>query len=129
MEGREGGGLRLRREGFGGAAAERGRKGPGGGREGVRGGAPRHVGVAEAVHRDGDALLEIAAADLNGAPAEIGGIEEGGAGGVELRYEGGDVADERGLEGSHGDREVGRGGGARHVSGTEAGHRDAAPAL
>src|SRR6267143_1430430 len=92
---------------------------PRGSRESVRGGAARHVSVAEAVHRDGEAP------PLTAASPEIGGIEEGGAGGVELRYEGVAAAGERGLEGSRGDREVGRGGAARHVGVAEAVHRDA----
>src|SRR6267143_2069011 len=92
---------------------------PRGSRESVRGGAARHVSVAEAVHRDGEAP------PLTAASPEIGGIEEGGAGGVELRYEGVAAAGERGLEGPQVGREVGRAGAARHIGVAESVHRDA----
>src|SRR5205814_9247045 len=46
-----------------------------------RAGPARHVGVAGRVHRD-------AVASVAATAAEVGGVDESGAGGIELRHEG-----------------------------------------
>src|SRR5207245_11010569 len=44
-------------------------------------GIPRHVSIAAAVHRDGPGLVVA-------IPAQVGGVDERGTRGVQLRYEG-----------------------------------------
>ena len=120
------GGIELRREGgatvYRTAIAE-GLEGPGCRREVGGSGAPRHVGVARAVH--GDAVAEVIA-----TPAEVGGVDEGGAGGIEFRHEGGTTTVLRTvgagrLEGSGRRREVGGGGRPSYIGVARAVHGDA----
>src|SRR2546425_477977 len=75
------------------------------GREGQAG----HVGMATGTDRDTQALVI-------GTAAEVGGVDQPGARGIQLRHEGVDSAAGSLLEGTGGRREVGREGGARHVS-------------
>src|SRR5262249_6662258 len=78
------GGVQLRHEGVGGMAAAapvESRLQGVLGREVGRGGSAGDVGVAGAVHRD-------AAANVIVAASEICGVNQGSAGGVDLRYEG-----------------------------------------
>src|SRR5439155_15340274 len=105
-EGRAGG-IELRHEGVEEATAE-GRLESAQGRGEVAYGAARHVGVAEGVYRNGEALVRP-------KPTQIGGVEEGGAGGIEFRHEGVDQAAEGRLEGARCRREVAGSRDARHV--------------
>src|SRR5205823_5160686 len=84
------------------------------GRIGIAG----HVGVAGSI--DGDAGSEVVT-----AAAEIGGVAQGRAGGVELRDEGVEGAAEARLESARGCSEVARSGGARHVGAAVGIHGDA----
>src|SRR5206468_113636 len=78
----------------------------------------RHVGVAEGVHGDAEAVV-------NATPAEVGGVDEPGAGGIELGHERVFGAAEGGLEGAGGRGEVGGTSEARHVGVAEGVHGDA----
>src|SRR6185436_9846136 len=81
-------GVEFRDVGIGKSAAEHGLESAWRRRKGVRGGAARHMSVTGAIHCDRDALLEKASSDRDAAPAEIGGIDERGAAGVELGHVG-----------------------------------------
>src|SRR5207237_2017481 len=81
-------------------AAERGLECPGAGREVRGGGDARHVGGAQRV--DGDPRL----AEVGAAPAEVGGVGEARAGGVELRDEGVPASLVKSLEGAAAGGEV-----------------------
>src|SRR5439155_12837492 len=100
------------------AAAASGLEGAGGRGEVGGKGNPRHVSVAAGVHGDAEAVV-------NATPAEVGGVDEPGAGGIELGHEGVFGAAEGGLEGAGGRGEVGRAGEARHVGVAEGVHGDA----
>ena len=78
-------------------------------------GPTRDVGVARPVHGDAAALAII---------PEVGGIGEGGAGGVELRHEGDETAARGRLEGPRRRREVGGYGDARDVGAARTVHSD-----
>ena len=78
--------------------------------------AARYVGVAIGVH--GDAVATAAIAE------EVGGIDEGGACGIELCDEGAGTAAEVGLEGSGCRRKIGGGGIACYVGVTGGIHGD-----
>src|SRR5262249_24991971 len=83
-------------------AAVQGRlEGAGGGGEVGGGGAAGEVGVARPVYRDGVALGAAAA-------AQVGGVQQGAARGIELAHEGIVAAGTSGLKGAGGGREVGR---------------------
>src|SRR5947209_1276854 len=64
--------------------------------------------MATGIDRDAPALVI-------GTAAEVGGVDQRGAGGVQLRHEGVKAAAGSRLEGTGGRREVGRDGEARHV--------------
>jgi len=95
-----------------GAAAEAGLEGPRRRREGRRASHTRHVSirVRQSIDRDGISVIVVRA-------AEVGGVDEGGACGIELRHE--DVergaTPEGGLDSARCDGEVGRAGLACHV--------------
>ena len=95
-----------------GAAAEAGLEGPRRRREVRRGSHTRHVGirVRQSIDRDGSAVIVVRA-------AEVGGVDEGGACGIELRHEDVEAGATRegGLDGARDDGEVGRAGLACHV--------------
>src|SRR5439155_688762 len=100
------------------AAAASGLEGAGGRGEVGGKGNPRHVGVAAGVHGDAEAVVNV-------TPAEVGGVDEHGAGGIELGHEGVFGAAEGGLEGAGGRGEGGGIGEARHVGVAEGVHGDA----
>ncbi len=90
-----------------------------------RKGASRDIGVAAAVHGDAaDGQTEAAEAVFEIAAAEVGRVEEGGAGRIHLRHEGIDHAAERGLDRVH-RGEVGRRGESRDIGVAAAVHGDA----
>src|SRR5437016_6708128 len=64
-------------------------------------GATRHVDVAGRVHGNPGSIVKVTA-------PQVGGVEEGGAGGVQLRHEGVGKADQTVPEGACGCREVRR---------------------
>src|SRR5438093_13074552 len=74
--------IELRHEGIGlvQAAALEPLESPRGRREGTGGGLSCHVGVAGGVHGDPQALIVVIA-------PKVGGVDEGGASGIELRHE------------------------------------------
>src|SRR5437762_9555125 len=105
--------IELRHEGIGvvQAAALEPLKSPRGRREGTGAGLSCHVGVAGGVHGDPQALIIVIA-------PKVGGVDEGGAGGSELRYEGVVAGEGVGgrLEGPGGRRKIFGEGQARHRS-------------
>src|SRR5439155_1156585 len=111
------GGIELGHEGVFGAA-EGGLEGAGGRGEVGGKGNPRHVGVAAGVHGDAEALVNV-------TPAEVGGVDEPSAGGIELGHEGVFGAADSGLEGAGGRGEVGGKGNPRHVGVAAGVHGDA----
>src|SRR5439155_24364197 len=111
------GGVELRHEGV--EAAEGRLEGPRSRREVERPSAARHIGAAGGVHRD-------AVATITTTAPEVGGVDEGGARGVELRHEGIEEAAEGRLEGPQRRREVDGEGVTRHVGVAGGVHGDAA---
>src|SRR5207245_9010945 len=101
------GGGKLRNEGVSGASAEGSLQDPHRREVGGVGGSG-HIDVASRIHGDPVALVRTSA-------PEVGRVEEGGAGGIELRHEGVDEAAGGGLEGLRRRREVGGKGQAYHV--------------
>src|SRR2546428_494641 len=94
------GGIQLRHEGSR-EAAEGGLEGPGGRREVGRISFARHVGIADSVHGDASPRVTTTA-------AQVGGVDEAAAGGIQLRHEGVVFTAGGRLESPRGRGEVGR---------------------
>src|SRR5438093_12877253 len=90
-------GVDLRHEDMGLAAPEGGLESPRGRREVSRRGGSYHVGVAGGVQ--GDSIGDVIATS-----AEVGGVDEGGARGIELRDEGVATGDKDGVGVAEGGR-------------------------
>src|SRR6266571_7779202 len=117
------GGIELRDKGVAATTtAERWLEGAQGRREIGGTGGPADVGVPGSIHGNGDTIVISTA-------AQVGGVDQSGAGGIELRDEGvTDIAEAPAtsrLEGPRGRRELGRVGRANHVGVAGGVHGDA----